>query len=73
MKEGGGKEKGGEAEGGKKDGGGGGYGGEYPDKLGVLGPNKLPRMEGGNPAGDVCRRWKAGKCHFATCPFRHSE
>ena len=71
ARKGNGKKEGEEA--GKKEGGGDGYGGQYPDKLGVLGPNKLPRMEGGNPAGAVCSRWKAGKCHFATCPFRHSD
>jgi hypothetical protein len=43
----------------------------FVDKVGELGPNGLPRMVGGNGAGEKCKRHAAGKCGFDTCSYSH--
>ena len=44
----------------------------FADKEGESGPNGLPRMKGGNPAGAACARFARGNCAFATCSFSHA-
>jgi hypothetical protein len=46
-------------------------GGRFPDTEGADGPNSLPRMKGGNPAGSPCKDLAEGKCPFKTCSFSH--
>jgi hypothetical protein len=43
----------------------------YEDVAGALGPNSLPRMKGGNPAGEACKDHASGHCKFKTCPYSH--
>jgi hypothetical protein len=47
-------------------------GGRFPDTEGAEGPNSLPRMKGGHPAGSPCKDLADdGKCPFKTCSFSH--
>ena len=47
--------------------------GPYADKAGELGPNGLPRMVGGNPAGAPCSYCTKGEaCPFTTCSYSHA-
>ena len=44
----------------------------YVDAVGEKGPNGLPRMVGGNPAGGPCNHLKdKGACPFNTCSYCH--
>jgi len=46
----------------------------WPDEEGATGPNRLPRMVGGNPEGEMCKYIQAGKaCRYKTCSFSHTE
>ena len=45
---------------------------KYPDELGAEGPNGLPRMKGGNPAGEPCEKHANGKCTFKFCSYSHA-
>jgi len=46
----------------------------WADEEGAIGPNRLPRMVGGNPEGDLCKYIQAGRtCRFKTCSFSHEE
>lgn len=45
---------------------------KWPDEDGAIGPNSLPRMKGGNPAGDRCKACdRPGGCPFKFCSFAH--
>ena len=44
---------------------------KWPDVAGALGPNKLERKVGGNPAGEPCSRFANGSCPFKTCSYKH--
>eukprot|EP00966_Prymnesium_polylepis_P146932 3393440-Prymnesium_polylepis.1 len=44
---------------------------KWPDVAGALGPNKLERKVGGNPAGEPCSRFAQGSCPFKTCSYKH--
>ena len=46
-------------------------GGRFPDEDGAKGPNGLPRMKGGNPAGSKCKLHP--KCTFKFCSFSHAK
>jgi hypothetical protein len=47
-------------------------GGRFPDTAGAMGPNKLARKVGGNPAGAACKDLEEkGTCPFETCSFSH--
>ena len=53
---------------------GGQLGARFKDAAGEEGPNGLPRMKGGNPAGGPCKAFaEKGKCPYATCSFSHEK
>ena len=46
---------------------------KFADVAGAEGPNKLPRMAGGNPAGGKCKYIEKGEaCPFKTCSYSHA-